>query len=147
MRLQNIIARYNNEEPQIMIGTHYDTRLFSDQEQDADLQKLPVPGANDGTSGTVVMMELARAIQDEDIPIWLVFFDGEDQGNIYNWDWSVGAQYFADQMSNYPQKVIIIDMIGDADLNIHREKNSDVLLTDEIWYTAQMAGFLGVFHR
>ena len=144
-RLRNIVAMKNDADPQILIGTHYDTRLLSDQEQDAGLQSLPVPGANDGTSGTAVMMELARVLQDEDKAVWLIFFDGEDQGNINNWEWSIGAQYFADQMSTYPSEVIIIDMIGDADLNIYREKNSDSTLNDEIWETAQSAGFEDVF--
>ena len=143
--LRNIIARKNDAAPQILIGTHYDTRIRSDEEQDPDLQKLPVPGANDGTSGTAVLMELARVLQNEDKAVWLVFFDGEDQGNINNWDWSIGAQYFADQMENFPQELIIIDMIGDADLNIYREMNSDISLTDEIWNIANSAGLSDVF--
>lgn len=143
--LQNIIAKKIDAEPQILIGTHYDTRLYSDQEEDPDLQMLPVPGANDGTSGTAVLMELARVLQNEDKNIWLVFFDGEDQGNINNWDWSIGAQYFADQMEEYPQEVIIIDMIGDADLNIYKERHSDEILNEEIWNTAKSLGYSDVF--
>lgn len=72
-------------------------------------------------------------------------FDGEDQGRINDWDWSVGAQYFADQLETYPQEVVIIDMIGDADLNIYKEKNSDLELTRQIWDTAQSLGFRRTF--
>ncbi len=143
--LQNIIAMNSDADPEILIGTHYDTRLRSDQEQDPELQMLPVPGANDGTSGTAVLMELARVIQDEEKSVWLVFFDGEDQGNLYNWDWSIGAEHFAAQMETYPQEVIIIDMIGDADLNIYKEKRSDELLNEEIWGIARNLGFSDVF--
>jgi hypothetical protein len=32
-------------------------------------------------------------------------------------------------------------MIGDADLNIYREKNSDPTLTDQIWKAAKELGF------
>lgn len=144
-KLQNIVAKNNDADPQILIGTHYDTRQYSDQERDPEPQKLPVPGANDGTSGTAVLMELARVLQNEEKTIWLVFFDGEDQGNIYNWDWSIGADYFAAQMVTYPQEVIIIDMIGDADLNIYKEERSDEILNEEIWNTAKSLGYSEVF--
>ncbi|HSG44146.1 MAG TPA: M28 family peptidase, partial [Anaerolineales bacterium] len=43
------------------------------------------------------------------------------------------------------QAVVIVDMIGDADLNIYKERNSDVQLTDEIWSIAQKLGHDTVF--
>lgn len=143
--LRNIIAKKSDVPPDVILAAHYDTRALSDQESDPELQSTPVPGANDGTSGTAVLMELARALGDKDVNIWLVFFDGEDQGHINDWDWSVGAQYFADQLEAYPEKVVVIDMIGDADLNIYRERNSDQALTDDIWEIADSEGFSRIF--
>ena len=94
-KLSNIIAKSSTNEPEIIIGTHYDTREFSDNESSIDLQKTPVPGANDGGSGTAVLLELGSyLIEKIKIDIWLVFFDAEDQGKINDWEWSVGAQYF-----------------------------------------------------
>ncbi len=148
IELRNIIAKKTDEKPDVIIGTHYDTRQISDQETDPALRETPVPGANDGTSGTAVMLEMGRVLQQSDLNIWLVFFDGEDQGEINKWDWSVGAQHFADNLQDlqdHPEAVIVIDMIGDADLNIYREGNSDVTLTDEIWEAAKSAGYDSAF--
>lgn len=71
--LRNIIAKNTDFDPEIIIGTHYDTRAISDQESDSTLKATPVPGANDGTSGTVVLMELAQSLKHDDINLWLVF--------------------------------------------------------------------------
>lgn len=139
--LRNIIAKNSDLPPDVIIAAHYDTRALSDQETDPALQALPVPGADDGTSGTAVLMELARVFQSKNLNLWLVFFDGEDQGHIHDWDWSVGAQYFADHLASKPDAVVVIDMIGDSDLNVYREKQSTMELTDEIWNTAQSLGF------
>ena len=38
-----------------------------------------------------------------------------------------------------------MDMIGDADLNIYMEKNSDPELTRQIWETAKMMGYEDAF--
>jgi hypothetical protein len=138
--LHNIIAYQDAREAKVLIGAHYDTRQISDQEDDPALQVLPVPGANDGTSGTAVLMELARSLEGNNSGVWLVFFDGEDQGNIDNWEWSVGAAYFAEHLEKRPDNVIIIDMIGDEDLNIFREKQSDKELCDAIWASALQLG-------
>ena len=139
--LRNITAKRTDAAPDIIIGTHYDTRQISDQESDPALWAMPVPGANDGTSGTAVLMELARTLQDADINVWLAFFDGEDQGNISGWDWSIGAAYYAEQLETLPDEVIIIDMIGDTDLNVYREKQSDQQLTDALWAAAEELGY------
>jgi Iap family predicted aminopeptidase len=141
--LNNIVAYQNPQDARVLIGAHYDTRAISDQESDPALQELPVPGANDGTSGTAVLLELARSLQNSNSDVCLVFFDGEDQGHINDWDWSVGAQYFANHLKVTPQDVIVIDMIGDADLNVYREKQSDQDLCDGIWNTAQQLGLGG----
>ena len=143
--LNNLVAYQNSNPPKVLIGAHYDTRQISDQESDPALQALPVPGANDGTSGTAVLMELARSLEGQDSGVWLVFFDGEDQGHINNWDWSVGAQYFADNLAVSPKSVIVIDMIGDQDLNIYREKQSDQDLCGQIWSSAGELGLTDSF--
>jgi len=138
--LRNIAAKNSSLPPDVIIATHYDTRALSDQENDPSLQALPVPGANDGTSGTAVLLELARLMKTNDTNLWLVYFDGEDQGHINDWDWSIGADYFANNLQYKPQTVIVIDMIGDSDLNIYREKLSDPELTDSIWKIARSFG-------
>jgi Zn-dependent M28 family amino/carboxypeptidase len=41
--------------------------------------------------------------------------------------------------------VVIVDMIGDADLNIYKEWNSDPKLTNEIWEVANNLGYENKF--
>jgi Zn-dependent M28 family amino/carboxypeptidase len=74
-----------------------------------------------------------------------VFFDAEDNGRIEGWDWILGSRAFVESLSFKPQAVVIVDMIGDADLNIYLERNSDETLRTEIWDTAASLGFDDVF--
>lgn len=142
----NLIARRSNDPVQIILGAHYDSRMTADREPELSLRDSPVPGANDGASGTAVLLELARTLpQDVNKEIWLVFFDLEDQGQINNWDWIIGSRAFVEQLETTPASVVIIDMIGDSDLNIYREKNSDPELTSEIWNLAEELGYGHVF--
>jgi len=145
--LTNIIAKSSINPPKVIIGTHYDTRALSDNEVSRSLQKTPVPGANDGASGTAVLLELGKTIEREELDIWLVFFDAEDQGNLENWEWSIGAQYFVNQLNFPPEYVIIIDMIGDANLGIYKEKNSTVSLVESIWDEAKKLGYSSYFFQ
>jgi Zn-dependent M28 family amino/carboxypeptidase len=104
-----------------------------------------MPGANDGASGVAVLLEMARVLPPETEDIWLVFFDAEDSGGIENWDWLLGSRAFAASLQTNPDAVIILDMIGDADLNIYQERNSDTALTESIWKTAAKLGYDDVF--
>jgi len=139
-QITNIIAKNSNEPPKIIIAAHYDSRLLSDNDPDSKLRSTPVPGANDGASGVAVLIELARTLPVNVQPIWLVFFDVEDNGNIPGWEWILGSRYFVSQLEAIPQAVIILDMVGDKNLNIYRELNSDDALTTEIWKVAQSLG-------
>ncbi len=140
--LTNIIAKKGSGDSLIILGTHYDTRAVSDREREKGKQTEPVPGANDGDSGSAVLLELSRVLKlTENTEIWLVFFDGEDQGELNNWDWSIGAEYFVYQLQRSPSKVLIVDMIGDKDLNVYMEMNSTDSLNKEIWGIANKLGF------
>lgn len=137
----NIIAKRGEEPPQVILGAHYDTRFFADHDPNPVKQTEPVPGANDGASGVAVLLELARTLPDNTTPVWLVFFDTEDNGRVDGWDWILGSRAFVDEIPVQPRAVVIVDMIGDADLNIHYEKNSDPAIRSEIWYTAAQLGY------
>ena len=140
--LSNIIARQNNSSDSdvILFGTHYDTRRFADRDLLDSTQ--PVPGANDGASGVAVLLEIARILTlSPSRDVILVFFDGEDQGRIDNWDWAVGSQYFVDHIDLEISAAIIVDMVGDRDLNIPYERSSDPELVRSIWTTAQSLGY------
>ena len=63
-----------------MLGAHWDTRSISDQDKNLENRKLPVLGANDGGSGTAVLMTLCDIFSQNNplIGIDMVFFDAED---------------------------------------------------------------------
>lgn len=138
--VKNIVAKRSAEPPQIIIGAHYDSRMFADNDPDAAQHTSFVPGANDGASGVAVLLELARSLPKETVPVWLVFFDAEDNGRIEGWDWILGSREFVKNNPVQPRAVLIVDMIGDADLNIYKERNSNPDLTDEIWEVAKGLG-------
>jgi glutaminyl-peptide cyclotransferase len=135
--VQNIVAKRGDADPQIILGAHYDSRMYADNDPDSANHTKPVPGANDGASGVAVLLELARKLPDDTVPVWLVFFDAEDNGNIEGWDWLLGSREFVKNNPVRPKAVVVIDMIGDADLNIYKERNSNKAITDEIWRTAE----------
>jgi len=138
--IRNIVARRGDASPQIILGAHYDSRMFADNDPKPENRTQPVPAANDGASGVAVLLELARSLPKDTIPIWLVFFDAEDNGRIEGWDWILGSREFVKNNTLNPMAVVVIDMIGDANLNIYKEQNSNPELTDEIWSTAKSLG-------
>ncbi|HZD57267.1 MAG TPA: M28 family peptidase [Anaerolineales bacterium] len=148
--VKNIIARrpssQDSDLPWIIVGAHYDSRLLADQDREPSKRSRPVPGANDGASGVAVLMELARILpRDLQKNVWLVFFDAEDNGNIPSWDWILGSRAFVDGLQGKPDAAIIVDMIGDADLNIYMERNSTPTLSVEIWKQAADLGYSAEF--
>lgn len=142
----NVIGRRGTQGKVTLIGAHYDSRLYASEETSEVDKFAPVPGANDGASGVAVLLELARTLPPlQDQEIWLVFFDVEDQGRIEGWDWIIGSRAFVANINEKPDRAVILDMIGDTDLQVYREKGSDPSLTDEIWKTAARLGFAGTF--
>lgn len=130
----------------ILLGAHYDTRILADHDPEPSLRDDPVPGANDGASGVAVLMELARTLP-ENLPvaIKLVFFDAEDNGGIGDWDWILGSRAFVRELVDKPSAAIIVDMIGDADLEVYYERNSDIALMEQIWQQARNLGYENIF--
>jgi len=157
--IRNIIGKWGEGDPWIILGAHYDTRLAADRDPDPANHIRPVPGANDGASGVSVLLELARilpAYQDslQFGQIWLVFFDAEDNGDlpeavgaelVPSRGWILGSLAFVDSLSEYPDAAVIVDMVGDADLNIYMENNSNSQITNEIWAAANALGLSKVF--
>jgi len=140
--IKNVIAKRGRGGTWIIFGAHYDTRMYADKDPDLSRRNSPVPGANDGASGVSILLELARVIPDDyPIEIWLVFFDAEDNGNIRGWDWILGSRYFVEHLQGKPDAMILLDMVGDADLNIYMEKNSNPELMNAIWEQAASRGY------
>jgi glutaminyl-peptide cyclotransferase len=143
--INNVVAKKGSGSPWILLGAHYDTRMKADRDPDTAKRNLPVPGANDGASGVAVLLELARVMPSPQGQTWLVFFDTEDQGDLPSWDWILGSRAFANQLSGKPDAVVVVDMIGDANLNIFKEGTSTPSLVDQIWTAAQKSGHQDAF--
>lgn len=155
--IRNVIGRWGEGRPWIVLGAHYDSRDLADHDPDPQNRTQPVMGANDGASGVAVLLEMARvlpshyaAAQAAGHPwpgqIWLVFFDAEDNGNLPGWDWILGSRAFVASLEEEkPDAAVIVDMIGDADLNIYMEHNSDPELTQKIWDQAARLGYSDQF--
>jgi glutaminyl-peptide cyclotransferase len=126
--------------PRLLIGGHYDTKLFDD---------ITFLGANDGGSSTAFLLELARVLirrADNRLPIELVFFDGEEA--VVEWegdDNTYGSRHYVeaarrDSTLSRIGALVLVDMIGDKDLRILRETYSTPWLTDIIWEHARQLG-------
>ena len=118
-QIYNIIGHFHTpqtaSQPHILLGAHYDTRPWCDEEPDYNDRFYNVPGANDGASGVGVLLEVARQIglrmQDSAVsiqPVDIIFFGVEDMGTprIYTGPeradtWCLGSQLWA---TNYAQK-------------------------------------------
>jgi spermidine synthase len=134
--LTNIIARFNTDkEKRIILATHYDSKKFA--HNDAKFSGQAVPGANDGASGTAVLLEILRKLaknsEDFNIGIDIIFFDGEEGEEHITDDYSqwepLGSNYFVENLEEFypddlPQNAIVLDMICDKDLFIQPEMSS-----------------------
>ncbi len=144
--MSNIVAQINPDAPtQVMLCAHWDTRPTADMEIDPARQVQPIAGANDGASGVAVLLELARLLHAKRpaVGVQFVLFDGEDYGpgidNMF-----LGARHYARKPAlPKPRYAILIDMIGDKDLEIYREKNSQnnaPEINDKVWNAARALG-------
>jgi Zn-dependent M28 family amino/carboxypeptidase len=139
--VKNIIAQRGVGTPWVIIASHYDSRSVTDKDPNPENRKQPVMGANDGASTVAILLEFARILPVKiNKQIWLVFFDGEDNGTSSGSGWDLGSQYFVSELSGKPDRVVVLDMLGDKDLNIYMERNSDPELNTEIWDVANELG-------
>jgi hypothetical protein len=140
--MANLIVRLPGSSHDVVIVCgHYDTKRFD---------KFRFVGANDGGSSAALVMELARVLANRRFPytLWLVFFDGEEaereqwQGT----DNDYGSRHMVERLSAegelYRVKaLILVDMIGDAQLDIHRDPASTPWLTELEFATAHRLGY------
>ncbi len=141
-KITNIIAKRGEGKPWVILGSHYDSRPIADRENDPSKKNTPISGANDGASSTAILLELARVLPRKlDNQVWLVFFDAEDVGDRSGSGWANGSEYFVSTLTGKPDQVIVLDMVGDKDLNIFKEGNSDQELTMKFWDFANKLGY------
>ena len=152
----------------ILLGAHYDTRPWCDEEENYSDRFYNVPGANDGASGVAVLLEVARQLGMRDsllIPVDIIFFDCEDMGSprVYTGleredTWCLGSQLWA---TNYANNInsqlstvnyqygIVLDMVGAPDASFPREMYSTNYAANyqhQIWRSAQALGYGAMFN-
>jgi Zn-dependent M28 family amino/carboxypeptidase len=147
-QMTNLIVRFRpTAKHRILIGAHWDTRSFADNDPDSTNWRKPIDGANDGGSGVAILMELARAFDSIPPPmgIDLVFLDGEDMGGPGDLpgDWCQGSRYFSSHLTSRYEWGAILDMVGGKDLRLPYEGYSQKLapeVVDRIWKAAEKLG-------
>jgi glutaminyl-peptide cyclotransferase len=139
---------------QVLLLAHWDSRPFADQEWDPAKRLKPVPGANDGASGVAAALEIARCLSLKRAPTTVIILltDGEDfglSGDPTLDEWFLGAKAFAKNPQGLdPRRGILLDMIGDKNVEIGRELQStwaDPSLVERIWTIAKRLGRDDVF--
>lgn len=156
LNLTNIIASFNPDSAnRVLLLAHWDTRPFADNDPDVSKRKQTFDGANDGGSGTAVLLEIARqlSIKNPQIGIDILLVDGEDYGapldeqSQVEDDWCLGTQYWA----RFPHKMlysarfgILLDMVGATDAVFYKEGTSMYFAPDvvqKVWVVASEIGF------
>ena len=138
------------DRPIILLAGHYDTKRFDGVE---------FVGANDGASSAAMLLALAPALLSDPLglPVWLVFFDGEEAVVAWTTDDSTyGSRHLVERFTHDGTldrigAMILFDMVGDKDLDISREIASTGWLNDIVWSSARELGhganFPNTYHQ
>ncbi len=103
----------------LLLGTHFDTRPIADRDHDPSKRRTPILGANDGGSGTALLLHLLERIRSDYFSrdILFAFFDAEDVGDLDGNQFAMGSRFFAAHpLPLLPEEVIILDMVGGQDM-------------------------------
>ena len=150
-QLANVVGSFHPEaKRRLMLGTHWDTRPWADEDADPGRRAKPIVGANDGVSGVAVLLEIARALGQNPPPagtgVDLVFFDGEE-GPKGTDAYFLGSKQLAEGWYELglapPSKGVVVDMVGKQGLRIRREAASNQLarsVNDRIFRIANDRG-------
>lgn len=146
IKMVNLIATIPGRRTErIVLASHFDTKLF---------REFRFVGASDGASSTAALLELARVIKARpQLPftIELLFLDGEEAtGEWRGTDNTYGSRHYVEAARKAGtlkslRAMILLDMIGDRQLNIRRETNSTPWLTDIVWAVARRLGHQASF--
>ena len=129
----------------IILASHYDTKRAPN---------FKFVGASDAASSTAALLELGRVLKrrQNEFTIELLFLDGEEA---VNWEWhdpdnTYGSRYYVDAARKANtlggiKALVLLDMIGDRDLQIRRDASSTPWLVDVVWDAAGRTGHRSTF--
>lgn len=142
MTFRNVVGRIPGKGRGIVVlGSHYDTKSgISDS----------FAGANDSGSSTGLLLTLAELIASQqvqfDFDLLFAFFDGEECVRKYGpRDGLHGSRDLARRLSSEGQgrevrAVVIVDMVGDRDLDVTLPRNSTHKLVSYVFEAARRRG-------
>lgn len=133
----------------IIIGSHYDTKM---------IETVPeFSGANDGASSAGLLIAMIKAVKNNPAPppltLKFAFFDGEECTYQYDdGDGLFGSRRMASELKETGKAkscaaVIILDMVGDKELNISMPSNSDAALVEKILKIAEKRDWKRYFSK
>ena len=155
-KMANIVAELPGPSSDIIIiGSHYDTKLF---------KEFKFVGANDAGSSTGALMEIARVLaakKSNKLTYRFVFFDGEEA---FCRDWedchnpnpadpkeplpdnTYGSRHYVSQLvtkNEIPRvkAMILMDMMGYKNLKLGRADLGTTWLQDIVWQTGKQLGY------
>ena len=147
--MNNIIAKYPGKKDGIIVlASHYDTNY--------PLRKENFVGANDGACTSALLIEIGNQLKahpPEGYSVWLLFTDGEeatvqwsDSDSVYG-SKQLASKWAKDGTARKIKAFILLDMIGDKDLNVDRDTNSTPWLQEVVARAAQRLGTQSYFFK
>jgi glutaminyl-peptide cyclotransferase len=128
-RLRNVVGRLPGRGPAIVVGAHYDTLVRPEG----------FVGANNGASGTAVVIEAAKALREEaqaGREVVFVLFDGEEpdaglpeEGEDFYNEGLRGSRAYVAAHPGETGQMILLDYVGNEGLRLPREATS----TESLW--------------
>jgi Zn-dependent M28 family amino/carboxypeptidase len=145
--VRNIIAKFPGaKDGIIVIASHYDTNY--------PLRNTSFIGANDGAATSALLLEFANQLRgkpNDGYSVWLLFTDAEEAVKSWTNEDSVygtkhlAAKWQADGTAKKIKAFLLADMIGDADLDIDRDKNSTPWVQSVVYEAATRLGYQSHF--
>jgi peptidase M28-like protein len=140
--LRNIVARLPGSKPGIVVGAHYDTLVKPEG----------FVGANNGASGSAIVVQLARTLAAMKRPpgareVTFVLFDGEeppsglpeDDPN-FSTSGLRGSRAYVKANPGRTSQMILLDYVAGRGLQLPRESTSDVELWNQLRAAAKAVG-------
>jgi glutaminyl-peptide cyclotransferase len=147
--MNNIIAKYPGKKDGIIVlASHYDTNY--------PLRHENFVGANDGACTSALLIEIGNQLKahpPEGYSVWLLFTDGEeatvqwsDSDSVYG-SKHLASKWAKDGTAKKIKAFLLLDMIGDKDLNVDRDTNSTPWLQEVVARAAQRLGTQSYFFK
>jgi len=146
--MTNIVAKFpGTKDGIIVLSSHYETNYW--------LKDTKFVGANDGACTTALLLAIAdqlRGKKSEGYSIWLAFFDGEES-MVRHWNtadalWGsrhLAQKWQSDGTSKKIKGLLLLDMVGDANLHVMRDENSTPWLEDLVLQAATRLAYQSYF--